>query len=75
MQQAAAAKPASYPLHNLVKDEDAGGPSMEKLNEILTKLNADLDLSSTREEKTAYIRKAVVNNTAETRRVIDEVML
>lgn len=75
VQQAAAAKPSSYPLHNLVKDEEAGGPSEEKLNAILTKLNADLDLSAAREEKTAYIRKAVVSNTAETRRVIDEVML
>lgn len=70
-----AAKPSGYPLQMLVKTEEEGAPSDAQLNEILTRLDAGLDVSASRDEKTAFIRKAVVKDTAGTRKVIDEVML
>ncbi len=63
-----------YPLQNLIKDDDNGGPTLEQLRQVSDKLAIPNSDDSTREALIAAIKSSCSTDLAKTRQALDEVL-
>jgi hypothetical protein len=63
-----------YPLQNLIKDEDSGGPTLAQLRQVADLIKISTDDKMTREALIALIKSACSSDLAKTRQALDEVL-